>query len=139
MSSAMTRPKRLAAKQDMLGALVALGALPKRETERPVTDLAAYKIALDGVTANALAKAVRRILQGVLGHGFFPFAPEFRQQCDRVMRQLSAATEWDRKVHNEIEERKRWEESKPSEESKAWVSARYAEFCRSWPPKGGRK
>lgn len=70
--------------QDVLGAIVALGSLPKRGSDQAEIDLAAYRVALDGVASTALADAVRNILRGELGHAFFPSPPEFRMACDRA-------------------------------------------------------
>lgn len=105
MQSTPNRHRRVATEQDVLSALVALGSLPKRDTEQAELDLAAYHVALDDVSATGLAEAVRRILQGALGHGFFPSPPELRIECDRIAR--AEASERARLM----EERKRREEA----------------------------
>ena len=75
----------LASQQDQIKALVLLASLPARETGDAQVDKAAYYIALDGVTRFGLAEAVKAVLQGRLGHAFFPSAAELRIQCDKAM------------------------------------------------------
>lgn len=58
--------------------------MPSRPTTGAL-DKASYYLALDGVTRHGLSGAVRSILQGRLGHGFFPSPPELRIQCDKAM------------------------------------------------------
>lgn len=41
---------------------------------------------MDGTTQHGLFEAVKAILQGALGHAFFPSPPEFRIQCDEAMK-----------------------------------------------------
>lgn len=48
-------------------------------------DSAAYVVALKGATFYGLKEAVTAILQGALGHTFFPSPVELRQQCDKAM------------------------------------------------------
>lgn len=59
--------------------------MPAREAGNRDVEKAAYYLALDGVTRHSLAEAVKAILQGALGHAFFPSPPELRMQCDRAM------------------------------------------------------
>ncbi|MGO8449908.1 hypothetical protein [Rhizobium gallicum] len=71
--------------------------------------LAAFEVALDGVSRWGLAQATREILQGSLAHGFMPSPPELRREVDRVMGPHLAAR------RREAEERRRytWEDDKP--------------------------
>jgi hypothetical protein len=59
--------------------------MPAREAGDTQVDKAAYYLALENVTRFGLAEAVKAILQGQLGHAFFPSPPELRIQCDRAM------------------------------------------------------
>lgn len=96
-------------------------------------DRAAYYVALEGVTRHGLFEAVKFILRGALGHGFFPSPPELRMQCDKSMefhereRQRIA-----RQEQMEREKREHAPRGEPSPEAKARVSAVYAEFCRGY-------
>jgi hypothetical protein len=53
--------------------------------------LAAFEVALEGVSRWGLAQAVREILQGSLPHGFLPSPPELRREVNRVMGPHEAA------------------------------------------------
>ena len=92
----------------VLDSIEALGSLPKRDSDQAELDLAAYYVALSGVPASFLAVAVRQILQGVLGHAFFPSPPEFRIVCNRIWKAHS--DEMKRKAHEEQAERQRLED-----------------------------
>jgi hypothetical protein len=59
--------------------------MPAQATDEAGIDKAAYYLALENVTRFGLAEAVKAILQGQLGHAFFPSPPELRIQCDRAM------------------------------------------------------
>jgi hypothetical protein len=59
--------------------------MPAREAGDTQVDKAAYYLALENVTRYGLAEAVKAILQGQLGHAFFPSPPELRMQCNRAM------------------------------------------------------
>ena len=74
-----------ASQQDKIKALVLLAGMPAREAGDTQVDKAAYYLALENVTRYGLAEAVKAILQGQLGHAFFPSPPELRMQCDRAM------------------------------------------------------
>jgi hypothetical protein len=90
------------------------------------------------VAAADLAEAVRRILRGALNHPFMPSPPELRIVVDRARRDAeaprlkAAATA---KLREQIAARRRVE---PSDEARARVAARYAEFCATWPSTGRR-
>ncbi|WP_049730648.1 hypothetical protein [Rhizobium ecuadorense] len=60
-------------------------ALPGRQPGDMELMLAAYQVALEGVSRWGLAQAVREILQGSLTHGFMPSPPELRREIDRIM------------------------------------------------------
>ena len=74
-----------ASQEDMIKALISLGALPARESVNQQIEKASYYIALEGVTRYGLSEAVRAILKGALSHAFFPSPPELRMQCDKAM------------------------------------------------------
>lgn len=74
-----------ASHEDQIKALILLGTLPAREADDTTVDKAAYYLALDGVRLHGLQVAVRAILQGALGHVFFPNPAELRIQCDKAM------------------------------------------------------
>lgn len=76
---------KTASHEDQIKALILLGTLPAREADNTTVDKAAYYLALDGVTLHGLHKAVRGILQGSLGHVFFPNPAELRIECDKAM------------------------------------------------------
>lgn len=59
--------------------------LPSAPSTSPERDEATFAIALDGVTRHGLFEAARAILQGALGHGYFPTPPALRMQCDKAM------------------------------------------------------
>lgn len=74
-----------ASEEDQLKALILLAGLPSRAPDDEGTHKAAYFLALQGVTRYGLQEAVKSILQGALGHAFFPSPPELRIQCDKAM------------------------------------------------------
>jgi hypothetical protein len=59
--------------------------MPAREAGDTQVDKAAYYLALENVTRYGLAEAVKAILQGQLGHAFFPSPPELRKLYDKAM------------------------------------------------------
>lgn len=119
-----------ATEADKMAALAGLGSLPSRATSSATLDKAAYYVALEGVTRYGLARAVKAILQGALGHEFFPSPPALRAQCDKAM-----------EPHEEIRDRVRHREQlkaeripdrpEPTPEEKARVAAIYRRFCES--------
>lgn len=76
---------KLADQEDWRRALALLKHLPSRATSSAEFDQQVYFIALDGTTQYGLFEAVKAILQGVLGHAFFPSSPELRMHCDKAM------------------------------------------------------
>lgn len=123
-----------ASNADKLSALASLGSLPSRAVSARTLDKASYLVALDGVTRYSLTLAVRRILQGALGHGFFPSPPELRMQCDEVMRQHRIDAEHERRRRLEDEEFNRLHGNPPPKtpESIARVRRMYEDFLRNW-------
>lgn len=95
-----------ASQEDMIKALISLGALPARETVNQQIEKASYYLALEGVTRYGLSEAVRAILQGKLGHAFFPSPPELRQQCDKAMEGHRWHRERERRETRYINERR---------------------------------
>ncbi|MDV4163101.1 hypothetical protein R1538_18425 [Rhizobium leguminosarum] len=77
------RPATHADRVDALRVLA--NALPGRRPVDKQLLLAAYELALEGVSRWGLAQAIREILQGSLGHGFLPSPPELRREIDRIM------------------------------------------------------
>lgn len=75
--------------EDILAALAAMSSLPSRRKDNAEMDKAGYFVGLEGVSRLSLTTAVRRILRGVLGHGFFPSPPELRLKCDEVARETA--------------------------------------------------
>lgn len=67
---------------------------------------ASYYLALEGVTRYGLSEAVRAILQGKLGHAFFPSPPELRMQCDKAMEGHRWHRERERRETRYINERR---------------------------------
>lgn len=97
-----------ASQEDQIKALILLGALPARAADDVSVDKAAYYLALEGVTRYGLSEAVKAILQGKLGHAFFPSPPELRLQCD-------AAMEWHEREADRIRRREQMAREKPAE------------------------
>ncbi|WP_288192709.1 DUF1376 domain-containing protein [uncultured Phyllobacterium sp.] len=90
MTSADQNYHQKATQSEMVGALCLLAALPSREADSEQIK-AAYYIALDGVTVFSLMRAVKNILQGKLGHEYFPSPVALRTQCEEVMTSIRAA------------------------------------------------
>lgn len=91
MSSNTAKTERVATEQDLLSALMVLGSLPRRTDGHAEFDLDVFRVALEGqvagfivVAACDLASAIRRIVQGALGHAFHPSPSELRIWCDKV-------------------------------------------------------
>lgn len=64
-------------------------------------------MALEGVSKGALAKAVKDVLRGVLGHGFHPSAPELRILCNDNQNAVAADAARERIRRETIEENRR--------------------------------
>lgn len=107
-------------------------SLPARPSNDFEFDAAVYVVALDGVTQWALREAIRSILQGGLGHTFFPAAPELRMHCEKI---YAPVLDRHNRMERERREREEAAEFRPVEpktpEQKARASAAYAEFCDS--------
>lgn len=134
---------RLATQDDLLRAVIALECLPKRASENVSVELQVYQIALEGdaagnivVTANDLAMAVRRIIQGVLGHGFHPSPSELRMICDKVRDERCEVLARHARQHRLRQEAASYNTDGPTPEQRARVAAKYARFCREWDGKG---
>lgn len=102
---------RPATRADRVDALrVLANALPGRQPADMQLMLAAFEVALEGVSRWGLAQATREILQGSLTHGFMPSPPELRREVDRVMAPHLAA----RRRETETAHRYKWaEDDKP--------------------------
>jgi len=122
----------VASHDETIEAMMLLSVLPAREARDPHVNKAAYYLALEGVSAFALKGAVKSILQGSLGHGFFPSPPELRIQCKKVMEPF----EWE--MERRRRQRQRDSERPPtvihSEAEKASVARIYASFLASCSP-----
>jgi hypothetical protein len=130
-SNTSTEHLRVVTEQDVLGAMVTLGSLPKRQSDQAQLDLEAYKVALDRTLAIDLAAAVRSILQGALGHAFFPSPPEFRIQCNANADNRAAVAERERKAIREREDRMNFREVSNTPEQRARVAEAYQRFLDS--------
>lgn len=84
---------------------VLANSLPGRQPADMHLMLAAFEVALEGVSRWGLAQATREILQGSLPHGFMPSPPELRREIDRIMGPHVAA----RRREAEAAHRYRWE------------------------------
>lgn len=131
MQSKLDKIAREAPEQDVCIALVSLNALPTRDSDHADLDLAAYNVALEGIVSDTLATAVRRILQGSLGHGFFPSPPELRIECNRIIQ--TQADEHARQLRQSRlrEEVVRHQIPQHSPEERNRVQKIYEKFCRS--------
>jgi len=85
---------------------------------------------LEGVTGPVLAAAVRAILQGALGHGFYPSPPELRIQCDAIQRLRQQVADRERRIARQREEARAFPAVSHSEASKAKVAEVYRKFCQ---------
>ncbi len=64
-------------------------------------------MALEGVSKGALAKAIKDVLRGGLGHGFHPSAPELRILCNENQNAVAADAARERIRRETIEENRR--------------------------------
>ena len=127
-SNTSTDVRRDVTEQDVLRALMSLGSLPKRRSEDPEMDLAAYRVALDRTHVGDLAGAIRSILQGALGHAFFPSPPELRIECDKQADGRAKVVARKMRRLRELEERAQYPAVEHSDEAKARVAAIYRRF-----------
>lgn len=84
MQSNEADKQRVVTRQDIAGALVSLSPLVKRVALDPEIEFAGYLAGLRSVRYLDLVAAVQAILEGALGHGFFPTPPELRIECNRA-------------------------------------------------------
>lgn len=115
-------------------ALAALGSLPSRATSSEELDRAAYHVSLDRVTRYGLAEAVRNILQGALGHAFFPSPPELRLQCNKAMvwhEEHAAEVRYRARANEEFMRQGLDKKIEKSPAEKARVAQIYADFCKA--------
>lgn len=101
-----------------------------------------YFVALNGVTRYALGEAVKAIIQGALGHTFFPSPVEFRRECDKAMephqRQARRAAMSEKQARENAEFERVMSSRTP--EAVARQQAAYRRFCESYAaskPKAG--
>ena len=146
MSSTTKAEKpRLATQDDLLRAIIALECLPKRPSENVTVELRVYQIALEGdvprvvVAAVDLAVAIRRIIQGVLGHGFHPSPSELRMVCDKVRDERCQDLDRQSRQRRIKEEAASLNSARPTPEQKRRLAAIYEKFCREWDDKDGDK
>ncbi len=128
---------RMATRQDLAMALAALGALPRRDSGRVDLDFEAFNVAIEGSEAGRivvaycdLVAAVRRIIQGVLGHGFHPSPAELRMVCNAQLEERATAAARQLRIAREKDD-VRWPE--PTPEAKARV-AKLMEMFRAGIP-----
>lgn len=95
MNQIITAPdtKTIATQAEMLRCLTLLSSLASKASDSDEVNVAAYYIALDGVSRFALETATHQIMQGALGSDFLPGPPVLRMQCEKVMRPIREA-EW---------------------------------------------
>ncbi|BAV45289.1 Uncharacterized protein MLTONO_0386 [Mesorhizobium loti] len=137
--SDLTMHSRVASEQDLLAALVVMGSLSRRDSDRVAMDLAAFRLALEGdvpgtivVAACDLASATRRIVQGALGHGWHPSPAELRLWCNAERdRRLEAGAAERRRLAAEQEAAAYRPAVDRTAEGRARVAAAYEQFCRS--------
>jgi hypothetical protein len=115
---------------DWRKALATFERQPSRATSSAEFDQQVYFLALDGTTRYGLAEAVKAIVQGALGHAFFPSPPELRMQCDKAM-------QWHEYERERIWQRERNRLSAPQQipqtpEGRERVAKAYDEFCAGY-------
>src|SRR5690606_20693140 len=83
---------------------------------------------------HGLTVAVRAILQGALGHAFFPAPPELRIQCDKAMEWYERQEDRARQRHRENLEFQRLHGSPPRKTpaDKARVARMYHDLKEQW-------
>lgn len=123
-----TTSDRIVTRQDIAGALVAMGCLHKRVSINPEVEFAAYEAAIEGVKACDLGAAVKSILQGALGHAFFPAPPELRMRCDAIREQRIAEAAKQLQRDRQREEAAAFTRREPTPEAKARVADLMAKF-----------
>lgn len=107
-------------------------SLPARPSSDFEFDAAVYVVALDGVTQWALREAIRSVLQGGLGHTFFPAAPELRMHCEKVYAPVLDRLDREARERRAREEAAEFRPVEPkTPEQKARASAAYAAFVES--------
>ncbi|MEQ1941935.1 hypothetical protein ABMA32_05860 [Mesorhizobium sp. VNQ89] len=121
----------LASHQQIVDCMMLLSVLPARPAHDPQLNKAAYYIALEGVSGFALRSAVKRILQGSLGHGFFPSPPDLRLQCNQVMEPYVLEMQRSRRKSRIAEELPR--EVVHSDAEKQAVARIYTDFLATFP------
>ncbi|WP_367715138.1 hypothetical protein AB2N04_14650 [Nitratireductor sp. GISD-1A_MAKvit] len=127
-------PWKLATDEDKVAALASLGSLPSREIKSAKLSRAAYLLALRGVTKYALSRAVTAILQGALGHAFFPSPPELRIQCNRMMEWHEQKEAERRRIARENADfiRQHGRPPEKTQQGRNRVRALYADFTQHW-------
>jgi len=68
---------------------------------------ATYIVALEGVSIWCLRQTVKAILQGGLGHKWFPGPVEFRMKCDEIMQPVKMALTQEAREARQRDERAR--------------------------------
>lgn len=111
-------------------ALASLSTLRTAKTEAAEFDQASYLVALDGVSAWCLRASIKSILQGGIGHGWYPSPPEWRIHCDKLMKPITEQLTRERREEaarqQAAEDRKRTAATNPQEAAR--VRAIYASF-----------
>lgn len=94
-------------------------------------EMAGYYVALEGVSKFAIQTAAKAIMRGSLGHTFYPQPPEFRLQCDEVMRPIREAEAHDRREAEILKEQR--EEKRQREHSQStWTPESRARATAKW-------
>jgi hypothetical protein len=117
---------------EIISGLSLLKSLPSRASDTVQFDKQVYLMALDGVTKYGFATAIKGVLQGKLGHGFFPSAPELRMKCDEAMKPIIDAVARASRERKEREEAAAFRPVHHTDAEKARVSQIYQQFCEGY-------
>lgn len=108
-----------------------LTSLPSRASGDSTVNVASYYLALEGVSRFAIQTATRQIMQGALGHGFLPSAPEIRMQCDEVMRPIREMEARDRREAAILREQREDQRQRAQSQS-TWTPESRARESAKW-------
>lgn len=117
---------------EIISGLSLLKSLPSRSSDTVQFDKQVYLMALDGVTKYGFATAIKAVLQGKLGHTFFPSAPELRMKCDEAMKPIIDSVAKAMRERKEREEAAAFKPVHHTDAEKARVSQIYLQFCEGY-------
>lgn len=115
-------------------ALTSLGGLPQRRTDSAGIDREMYVVALRGVTTYALGQAVIAASRGEHGSEYFPNTVQLFDLCQAAQRPIDEARRRERLEREQMRDREQSRAIRAGRtpEALARVSAKYAEFCKSY-------